>query len=534
MRCVIFISTLLLLSSCSTLINGSKQNISITSNVDSSLVKINEEAVGYTPLNTKIARKGRHVVKIEKDGYETATVQLQKKISKIHYLNFVPSLLIGYLTLNKAREDQFLNSSGMDWIIASGATFVSYFVVNIPAYFIRANTQHEKIVEANLFKLPVIVDSDLSAIIVTTNANFNIFPGTIVGSHYFGKRKISDILWQSTINVKSEEFVVMANNLLSKYGYNVPGLRNTKDFMIPINHSDLELKAYVKHIKFDINQNQDFFGNILVWNSCVMEIEWELVNKKNQNILFKTTYIGSTPISREGQQAIILKTFTNSFYQLLKNDEFKKHVLIKKHNNSLVSIESYPIKLMKPKTMIPVTEAIKPVVTIKTAYNHGSGFLISEDGYILTNHHVIDGFEQVEVFLSNGFSFFGKIVKYDNTNDLALIKIEGKGFPYLYLGNSDEILLGEDVHAIGAPTDVKLGQTITKGIISGTRMIDSKKVIQTDVSISPGNSGGPLINKNGHVIGIISSKMIGKGIEGVGFAIPINTATLNLNLELQE
>jgi serine protease Do len=125
------------------------------------------------------------------------------------------------------------------------------------------------------------------------------------------------------------------------------------------------------------------------------------------------------------------------------------------------------------------------------------------------------------------------LIKANDDRDVALLKISGSGFKALPLGTSDDASVGTEVVAIGTPQDIKLGQTVTKGIVSGKREMEEKNFIQTDVAINSGNSGGPLINSSGEVIGIIVAKVFGKSVEGLGFAIPINEAIKKLNLKLE-
>ena len=155
----------------------------------------------------------------------------------------------------------------------------------------------------------------------------------------------------------------------------------------------------------------------------------------------------------------------------------------------------------------------------------GSGFVISQDGYILTNNHVVEGADQIKVKLTNGKEYNGKVVGRDPKTDLALVKIEGASDLHaLKLGNSENLKVGNWVVAIGSPFGLE--QTVTAGIVSAKgRVIGSgpyDNFIQTDASINPGNSGGPLINMKGEVVGI-NTAIIANG-QGIGFAIPINTA----------
>jgi serine protease Do len=161
----------------------------------------------------------------------------------------------------------------------------------------------------------------------------------------------------------------------------------------------------------------------------------------------------------------------------------------------------------------------------QTARSLGSGFIISGDGYILTNYHVVAGADEIKVKLSDSREFKAVLKGGDEKLDLALIKIDAKGnLPAAPLGDSDVLEVGEPVMAIGNPFG--LAQTVTAGIVSAKgRVIGSgpyDDFIQTDASINPGNSGGPLFNSKGEVVGINTA--IVAGGQGIGFAIPINMA----------
>lgn len=158
----------------------------------------------------------------------------------------------------------------------------------------------------------------------------------------------------------------------------------------------------------------------------------------------------------------------------------------------------------------------------------GSGFIVSEDGYIITNEHVISGATRVEVVLSDGITEYqAVIVGKDSQSDLAILKVEAKGLSAAELGDSDALEVGERVVAIGNPYGMVLAGSMTDGIVSAlNRKIKSNgsfmTLIQTDASINPGNSGGPLVNAYGQIVGICSSKLVATDYEGIGFAIPIN------------
>ncbi len=158
----------------------------------------------------------------------------------------------------------------------------------------------------------------------------------------------------------------------------------------------------------------------------------------------------------------------------------------------------------------------------------GSGVIIDERGYIVTNNHVVEGSSKLTVSLVDGRQFDADIVGTDKRTDLALLKINGTNLPVATLGDSDALRVGEQAIAIGNPGGLDFAGSVTSGIISGLNrpLITEEglrfKLIQTDAAINPGNSGGALVNGEGEVIGINTAKISQTGFEGMGFALPSN------------
>lgn len=169
-----------------------------------------------------------------------------------------------------------------------------------------------------------------------------------------------------------------------------------------------------------------------------------------------------------------------------------------------------------------------------TTASSGSGFIISKDGYIVTNNHVVSGAETLTVIMTSGEEYEAKIIGADAENDVALIKIEGENLPTVSIGDSDEIQVGQQVCAIGNPLG-ELTNTMTVGYVSALdREINENgnpiNMFQTDCAINSGNSGGPLFDMHGNVVGITTAKYSSNGysstasIEGIGFCVPANDA----------
>lgn len=227
---------------------------------------------------------------------------------------------------------------------------------------------------------------------------------------------------------------------------------------------------------------------------------------------------------------------------LLKDAELNKTSTSKDTGSYKIPVESTPEVqtttnasgvLTRPQVAKKVSASVVCVV-IKAASGEGvgSGVIMSSDGYIATNAHVVEGATSVSVVLNDGSKKDAKIIGYDERTDLAVIKIDATGLSKATFGDSDKTVVGEEVLAIGNPYGLELSNTVTNGIISAVRkdiLLDNQRMslLQTNAQINPGNSGGPLVNMYGQVIGITSLKIMasnGTTSEGLGFAIPINTA----------
>lgn len=186
-----------------------------------------------------------------------------------------------------------------------------------------------------------------------------------------------------------------------------------------------------------------------------------------------------------------------------------------------------------------VTKALPSVVVIESKSaegdSTGTGIVLSEDGYIATNHHVIEDATRIRVTFYDGNTASAKIVGSSEMDDLAVIKVEMTGLTPATFAHSDDCYVGETVYAIGTPAGPDFAWTTTRGIISyvnrevkiyddidGT-LLKKLRLLQTDANVNPGNSGGPLINESGNVVGVVSMKLA-EGYEGIGFAIPSDGA----------
>ena len=254
-------------------------------------------------------------------------------------------------------------------------------------------------------------------------------------------------------------------------------------------------------------------------------------------LLLLSAFFAGTCLSQENHTdpiPTLLKT-ANAFTSIIKRAKpAVVNILVKKesskdHNSNSMQQSFFEDQLIKDFFgSSPKQIKNKKNTNQKPRYGNGSGFIISQDGYIITNHHVIKNAVEITVYLQDKRGYSAKVIGTDAQSDIALLKINDIGLPILLLGDSDELQVGEWAIAIGSP--LEFIQTVTVGIISAKGrssmgVSEFEDFIQTDAAINPGNSGGPLLNIYGEAIGINTAFMTQTGgYMGVSFAVPSNMA----------
>ncbi|MXY45968.1 MAG: trypsin-like serine protease, partial [Chloroflexi bacterium] len=187
-----------------------------------------------------------------------------------------------------------------------------------------------------------------------------------------------------------------------------------------------------------------------------------------------------------------------------------------------------PVPLPTP-TLAQMIEGIeRSLVYIETDTSSGTGFIVDENGLVVTNEHVVEGYDTVIVVMSDGTEYYGDVLGVDEKADLAIVEIRAAArFMVMNLGDSDDVRVGDDVIALGFPLGYELGSsaTVTRGIISARRLDGSVEVLQTDAAINPGNSGGPLVSRDGKVVGVNYAELAlsdGSPVDNIGFSIAVN------------
>jgi len=348
-----------------------------------------------------------------------------------------------------------------------------------------------------------------------------------------------DLNWKGgKLNIDSDEFTEAFKEELEKYNFKTVGDTNAL-FEDPSSwKSEILVAGLVKELKANICYPMARFGNFT--NSkgeAYLKVDWQIYSKLDRSVVHNVSTEGSfsnTAASDAGGDTAVLNAFAQATRNLLADSKFRdvvsrggqsvKETEIKKGESSSLSI-----KKSKPMGSAP-KEWPSAVVTIFAGGGHGSGFVIS-DNLIITNHHVAGNANSATIKLDNGIEIIGKVVASNSSRDVALIKVDAS-MPKYFKTRKELPSVGTEVYAVGSPLDESLSSTMSKGIVSAIREENKLKLIQSDVNIRPGNSGGPMINKDGEVIGVAVSALVvnGQG-QGLNFFIPIADALKSLKID---
>ena len=345
--------------------------------------------------------------------------------------------------------------------------------------------------------------------------------------HFLAKTNVFSKSFNDSLIIKNYSFDKQESNVLG--GFN---LRDTNETFFVNKLNDLKLDVKIKSLE----ENTIYDAKQLN-----VKLELSLLNNFNQAALVTKEINASSNWSRaysfqEGLNA-------NQREDVLE-DALAKFLIDGEVQQVLTSYKSQKIdkatgsnEMVLPNSANAIKtlpEAVKAVVTIITKDSYGSGCIISSNGYIITNSHVITNNDTaITVQLHDSTQHKATLIVANLKEDLALLKIDTTLQNVFGLDKTLAIEIGQEVYAIGASNIDDYSMSVSKGIISTIRKVDGQTFIQTDGSINRGNSGGALISKDGKLYGIITAKMIGDGIEGVGFAIPYTKIEEALNIKFQ-
>jgi S1-C subfamily serine protease len=362
-------------------------------------------------------------------------------------------------------------------------------------------------------------------------------PGTIWAEHqvgYFCAAREPTSPWNASANIIGADsgFERTFRDELSAVGFKLAG-DPTNLFETDKKASDLQVGALIKNLAVRYCDAEEFNGH-LTKGAAAMDVEWQVYSVVLAKVVARITTHGGYEIpkfsNKENVGHLIGGAFTDNVRRLAMTDDFRK-LVGESPTTSLrppVTSELF-INLPRSTKAISLSEASKAVVSIFAGDGWGSGVLISADGYILTNHHVAGSSGRVRVRWPDGSDSVGEVMRGDPRRDVALIKTIAKASPLAI--RHAPAALGETVFAIGTPLDKELAGTLTRGVVSSVRTREGLTFIQSDVAVTHGNSGGPLVDEKGAVIGLTALGLYPEESKSLNLFIPIDDALRALALK---
>lgn len=356
----------------------------------------------------------------------------------------------------------------------------------------------------------------------------------------FGCRDLRVLAWQdhNSADLKSSDFEQVFREKVSAAGFKVAG-DPTNLFEEDQKSTDLQVGALVTGLDAKFCSTQTFkdslFGSdrFVVMGSASMRIEWQVYSTTQARIVARiptsAAYEMKKPVDA-GSAVILHEVFAANVDQLVASDAF--HAAISSPVTMSASVPAGPlsVSLRAAAAPMPLDAAAKGVVSVFAGEGMGSGVLISVDGYILTNHHVAGEAGQVRIRWPDGAETVGEVVRSDRRRDVALIKTNAKAEPLAI--RHTPVKLGETVFAIGTPLDRRLAGTLTRGIVSTpSRTVEGQAFIQSDVAVTHGNSGGPLLDEKGAIIGLTEMGLYPDESKSLNLFIPIDDALKALGVK---
>lgn len=465
----------------------------ITSSPDAAQVYMNGEYLGNTPYRVKFYwhkyRNEKINIEVKSLGYKTWNDSLESKPSK---LNFTKSIVLER-KYPSYQLDSINTVVGFDKLLAD---YEDQEVVG------KLNNTSEK------------------STVLKWNGNVKI------GSADYGS-----IFYETMIKSGFKTPFTIKNELFTGNEIRVSTLPR---FIVGVRLEDYKVNT-------SPDEGNDYGAGDIV-GTTYMKLKWQILDKRTDQVVSTYTsedtahyrmrnnsnYYDNAQAFTDG----LIDFVTNSdLYRLVKNSEVSGSTTFVKSDSSRTQYSIYRPTIPQFESRADLIQyAQQACVTIITDGGIGSGVIITPEGYMLSAYHVIKGVNKIQVQFSDGLKLNAKILASDIANDVVLLDIQGSGFTPLPMDTVGDIQLGEEVITIGTPMSIELGQSVARGILSGKRMFDDRILLQSDIAVSPGNSGGPLLNSDGEVIGIIQSKIVGKGVEGIGFAIPIKAAKAALGI----
>ncbi len=510
---ILLVSLLYMLSSCATIFTGTKEKINITTiPADAEIYYKGDEVAN--PLNEKIKKTDTRIYTIKKDGY------LDKDVC-IFTNDLKNSIFLNVL---------FYNVWVSTDIVMGGPTKLAEKNNVIELFKIPDPIEKSEIVYFNDLEWSVNDEDTILFVMVDDNVGNKYTYSDIFDSEEDEQEEEEneEEVYEGPFKSKKSQSEVVndMNDILENQGFNCA--YNKDESMFALSNASYSISATIDEITAKYNYLFAYSNPSPRQIATEIVITFSIKDMNDELVLSKTIETDYSYFVKEDDNNDLV--FDKAFYLFLSDEDVIKTLQTPVNAVEFESEDDLLVLKNENSVSSSVENAVKAVVTVKGENGYGSGCVISSDGYLVTNYHVINNEDSPVVILGDNTELDAEIVRTSKAYDLALLKLDAEGFTYFVVDTLSVANIGEDVFSIGTGGDISLGQSLSKGIVSGKRIIGNKEFIQTDVTINPGSSGGALISKDGELLGIVNAKMIGTSVEGIGFAIPVPMLIKYLNI----
>ena len=390
-----------------------------------------------------------------------------------------------------------------------------------------------------------ITDKSKVKPIAITKVAATIRRGTVVGelSGGWGCIKNDDIKWRSgnKVHLSSEDLVDVFREELEANGWPVVG--STEDLFegYDVSGAEVLVAARLTELESQLCAPNSGFGNWDVKGSMRVGVEWQVYSPARRSLLGTIDTLGSSELKKADDDAAYLllsDAFAVAANNLIASREFLS--MVERSSGLAIAQPRDAESLIENKTRnfqtmeAAIAAAKNATLTIRTASGHGSGFAIGDGSLVLTNAHVVGEASTVTLVTIGGIEVDGKVIEVSKERDVALIKVEFLRLPTIHI-NPNLPNSGATVYAIGSPLLEEMSGSVTSGVVSGVRLMDGYQWLQSDAAISPGNSGGPLLDYSGSVVAISTAGYQAGGAQvGLNLFIPIGDGLTFSGLKVEE
>lgn len=384
-----------------------------------------------------------------------------------------------------------------------------------------------------------------SPTIALSKIAIRILDGAPYGTLELGRncRPHSRLLWRGPTDVEAADDVDRAafDQQLKAFGFRTAGDSSdlftdpgaaSAEFQVGAEVTEARAELCYENAGYDVLKER-FLGEFQnASGKLQLAMRWQIYSSLDRRVVARIETLAGAQVglSSNTVQALIFEASRQNIIALLRTPEFREAV--RRSQPAAPSTKAEPLALKASTADLSIADAVGSVTAIFAGDGMGSGFVIA-DGYLLTDRHVVGESEKVRVKWSDGLETAGEVVRSDRRRDVALIRTDTRGRPALK-PRMEPVSPGETVFAIGSPLDPKFQGTVTRGAVSAFRTFDGFAYIQSDVTVNPGNSGGPLLDQKGRVVGLTEAGYrVESAPTGINLFTPIRDAIDFLSVKLQ-